>query len=115
MNEMRLGVEAPEEPVLLLRPRLNRSGTWSMDGEGEGIAGDGVIGVEGADPFFMEDCLGGDWAREVVCFPFVNSRDTDAVAVDVLETGATEGGDRREGLGIGGADWAEEERALPDA
>ena len=90
-----------------------------MDGEGEGIAaigeaGVGVTGVEGTELFFREDCLGGDCPRDVVCRPLVKSRETDAVAVDVPDIGATIGGDRREGLGRGGAEWVEEERGFRD-
>ena len=109
MKEMRFGVDVPDEPALLFRPRPNRSGMLSMDGEGEGIAargeaGVGVTGVEGTELFFREDCLGGDCPRDVVCRPLVKSRETDAVAVDVPDIGATIGGDRREGLGGGGAE-----------
>ncbi len=104
MNEIRFGVDVPDELPVLLRPMPNRSGTLSMDGEGEGTAGVGETGVEGTEFFFKEDCLGGDWVRDVVCRPLVKSRETEAVAVDVLETGATVGGDKREGLGRGGAE-----------
>lgn len=109
-KDIRLGVDVPDE--LLDRPK--KSGTLSKEGEGDGLTA--VTGVEGCERFFIDDCLGGDGARvEVVCRGFVNNLDTDAVALEVPEVGATVGGDKRDGLDTGGAEQVEEERGLPDA
>ncbi len=105
-KEMRFGVEAPEDVPLRGRtPSIwpKTSGTLSRDAEGVWRAGvSGVIGVVGAERPFMEDCLGGEGGRVVVCRFFVNRRDTDAVAVEVPAIGATLGVDSKDGLGSGG-------------
>lgn len=58
------------------------------------------MGVGGADRFFRTDWRGGEGGRvEAEWRFFVNSRETEAVALEVLEMGATVGGDRNEGRG----------------
>ena len=116
-NEMRLGVDAPDEPPLRVRsPSPNRLGTLSRDGDGDGEGMAGVIGVEGpAERFFIDDCFGGEAARvEVVCRGFVNSLDIEAVAFDVPDTGGAAEGDRRDGLGRGGVDCVDGALPLPE-
>lgn len=44
----------------------------------------------------------------------MNNLDTDAVALEVSEVGATVGGNRRDGRGTDGAYEVEEERGSPD-
>lgn len=116
---IRLGVLCPELGALLLGAlfpfsmRSTKSGILSTVGDGngvwpttaEGVAGR-IIGVDVEEDTevevemaggvmadrFIADCRGGDAARvDDECVPFVNNRETEAVAVDVLVAGAGAG------------------------
>ena len=63
----------------------------------------------GVDRTFILEYLGGEGGL-VECCPFVNNREIEAVAVEVVATGSTVGGVRRDGRGMGGLRVEEEAR-----
>jgi len=68
----------------------------------DGVGGAVSVGVGGADRFLRTDWRGGDGGRvDEEWRPLVKSRDMEAVALEVPETGATVGGASREGRGTG--------------
>ncbi|CAL1700262.1 unnamed protein product [Somion occarium] len=108
-NEMRLGVDCPEESLLDPAP-LRASGTINRLPLILGL-GVCIVGVAGVDLTFRLLCLGGEGGLvELEWRPFVNNLEIDAVAVEVDATGSTVGGVRREGRGRGGLREVEGDR-----
>lgn len=80
---MRFGVFVPDDgplPNALATPFPSKSTKLTELGDGAGVGG--------TECTFREECAGGDGGRvDRECRPFVNRRDTDAVAFDAAETG----------------------------
>ena len=111
-NEILFGVECPDDGLLSPNPNpidpsappITASGTFNIL-----PLGVCVTGVAGVDRTFILEYLGGEGGL-VECLPFVNNREIEAVAVEVVATGSTVGGVRRDGRGMGGLRVEEEAR-----